>query len=83
MPWSRSPFPPLDIKLFRHFGYQLQFSQRAYEFGVRLLSGWGYGVDRGMVAVFGLRDGLGDVRIPITLGPAVVDVQFHLSHPLP
>jgi hypothetical protein len=37
------------------------------------------GVDRRVVAVFGLRDGFGDVGISVTLDPVVVDVQFHLS----
>ena len=68
--------------LYRRFGYQLEFTQRALEFSVRFFSGDAHRVNRRVVAVFGPRDGFGHVGIPVTLGPGAVDVQFYLWTPL-
>ena len=40
------------------------------------------GVYRGVVTIFGPRDGLSDVRIVVTLSPGAIDVQFHKPYSL-
>ena len=58
--------------------YQLEFTQGAYEFGIRLFSGGTRAVDRNMVAIFGPNDGFGnEVIFAVALGPLGVDIQFH------
>jgi hypothetical protein len=65
------------------FGYQLEFAQRANEFGVRLFSGGASSVDRGVVAIFGPNDSFGDVVIfAVALSPPCIEVQFHVPCPL-
>ena len=64
----------------RHFGYQLQLAQRAYELSVRLMSADACGIDRRVVTAFGPAYGFGHVDVPVTLGPGTVDEQFHLTH---
>ena len=67
------------LRVFRgRLGYQLEFAQRANEFGIRLFSGGPRAVDRRVVAIFGPIDGFGDVVVfAVRFGPFVVDVEFH------
>jgi hypothetical protein len=47
----------------RCFGYQLEFAQRALELRVRFFGRDAPGEDRGVIALFGPHDGLGDVGV--------------------
>src|SRR5215213_6957370 len=70
-------FATISIFRRRCFGYQEEFAQRALELGVRFFGRDAPGEDRGVIALFGPHDSLGDVGVGVALGPITVDVQFH------
>src|SRR5919199_2577376 len=74
---------PLRVAFHRGcFGHQLELAQGTHEFSVRLFRGGAHSVDHGVIAVFGPRDGFGNIGICVELGPIVVDVHFHLPRRL-
>src|SRR5215211_7899455 len=77
------PSPSLLLLVFHgRFGHQLKVTQRTHEFRARLIGSVAHSVDRGVVAILGPRNGLGDVGVSVALGPFAVDVQFHPPSPL-